>query len=427
MNRLIIIIIVAFGRVLSRLSRLLGQGSGTSIPGLAIELYAPWLVKYLAKGYTEVIMISGTNGKTTTRALINKIYTDNGVSFISNIGGANIYRGIVTALMQNRTNLGNLRSSIAILEVEEATLPKLTKYLYPTKLILTNIFRDQLDAYGEIEHTLAYFKTTLEQTSPQLIINQDDYKLTNYLSEYLNNATGFSIEKPYQPTFESSEKTNLNLQKSFIAKSIKEGFTSSFVTNIQDKSFSITSPLPGVFNIYNILAALAVCEDTFDPSQIIKSIESFKNVFGRGETITVDNSQTTLLLVKNPAGFNEVLKYLVSLDQKKINLAVCINDNIADGKDVSWLWDVPLENYLEKLNLGELNTSGTRGLDMLLRLEYAGANVSLNNNQTIENLIKNITKSTGTTYTLCTYTALLEVRKELGKYTSVSDINSEGN
>lgn len=422
MNQIITSFIVALGKLLSWTSKTFKFGSGTSVPGYLIERYFPSGIKFLASGYEKVIMISGTNGKTTTRALINKVLTDNNIKVVSNFGGANIYRGIATSLLMDKELSGENKSKIAVLEVEEATLPKLTKYMKPDTLVLTNIFRDQLDAYGEIDQTLDYFAQTLSQSNAKLIINWDDKKLCSYLSNYIDNSIGFSLDTPHKPAFEGAQELNTAPSKIYSISDINGSNPIHATINIDDK-YSLKSPLPGEFNLYNIIAALSAVWDITGP-QSIASIERFDNVFGRGEKITVGSTNYHLFLVKNPAGFQEVLKHLGSLKQSNLNVSMSINDNVADGRDVSWLWDVDFEQYMEPLSVSNLHTMGTRGLDMLLRLEYAGENVSINDNSTISEFVST-TKSSGETwYCLSTYTALLELRKELGLLTSIEDINS---
>ncbi len=426
MHRLLLVLIIALGNFLGVVSRTFKLGSGTSAPGYFLEAYFPSLIKLLGKGYEEVIMISGTNGKTTTRALLNKIYQDQNIPIMSNYGGANIFRGIATAFIKNRTWSGDLKSKIAILEVEEATLPKLTKHIPATTLILTNIFRDQLDAYGEIDQTLAYFKTAIKQShEPKLIINQDDYKLCNFLSDYLDYSIGFGINSTQKPKYENSAKPTKKPSKSYIARDITTKENTSFVLDLNSKH-TISSKLPGVFNVYNIMAAISATYDQFG-EDIFESIKNFNNVFGRGESITVGNTTYKLFLVKNPAGFEEILHYLLSQNIPNMNITMAINDNTADGKDVSWLWDVDFESFIEKQEFDQVNTSGSRGLDMLLRLEYAGAQVTEKNYIPAPDIL-NKTKDTGQTqYILCTYTALLEVRKNLSKHTAVQDLNDLSN
>ena len=422
----IVILLVNLGRLLARASKTFGRGSGTSVPGYFVERFWPAAVRYLGEGYEEVIMISGTNGKTTTRALINAVYEAQGVDFVSNVGGANIYRGVVTALLNNRTRTGKLRARTAVLEVEEATLPRLTKYFAPTTLILTNIFRDQLDAYGEINQTLDYFVTTLEQTSPRLILNQDDPKLVNYLAAYVHRAVGFGIEKSHRPIYEATEAIRVSPAEAYVVRDIVPGPQIKASLRTPEDTHAIISPLPGTFNLYNFAAAVAATYERFG-AEVIETLEGFTNVFGRGEVIAIGDTSYHLYLVKNPAGFGEVLKYLISLGHEKLNLNLLINDNIADGRDVSWLWDVPFEEFFEKQELKSLRTAGGRGLDMLLRVEYAGGVVSLEDNYSIPELVTATKDNRSREYILCTYTALLEFRQELGKYTDVKDLGAAGN
>jgi lipid II isoglutaminyl synthase (glutamine-hydrolysing) len=415
--------ILAFG------SRLARKGSGTSISGLLVEKYFPWVIGYFEGKFEEVVYISGTNGKTTVRALAVRIYEENGVGVTSNIGGANIFRGIASSLILNTNWLGVPKNKVAILEVEEATLPRLTSYLKPTKLVLTNIFRDQLDAYGEIDATLGFFSRAIELAGPglEIVANFDDKKLLNSIPEG-SQITAFSVFDENKIGYEATEtNTKLKIKNAFEAQNIESGAgNTKFNVNTKGKQLKITTLLPGNYNISNILAAAAIAYPRFKDG-IVKSIANFLPVFGRGEEVLVGDNKIKLFLVKNPAGFDQVLEY-ISGDAEPKNIAFVINDNIADGKDVSWLWDIGLEKFAQKNKLEKLYTSGTRGLDMLLRLEYTGQKVIAENNyKTISELVEKLVDEDQTTYMLCTYTALLSLRKELARYVKMPKITDSGN
>ena len=420
-------------KILSTLSITLKKGSGTAIPGLFIEKYTPWVTQYYNNKFKEIIFISGTNGKTTTRALLAHIYETNGEKIVTNRGGANIFRGIASSLVLSTDIWGNVSSSTLILEVEEATLPKLTRYIKPDKLILTNIFRDQLDAYGEIDTTLEFFRKGIANCSDdlQIIINGDDQKLLSILKEG-QNTTQFKLEdKARKPEFETTETVNINpLGEKMTASQIQmtDNSETQFVINKDNANFLVTTLLPGDYNIYNILASLCVALPKFD-HRAIESVATFKPVFGRGEVIQVGKANLHLFLVKNPVGFDEVLHFIHQTNaDKPVNICFIINDAIADGKDVSWLWDIKLEDFRVKQKVGKVLTSGERGLDMLLRLEYGGYNVKITDNiNKIESLIEEISTQNADFYLLSTYTALLYTRKEIEKYTNLSSITAVGN
>ena len=421
-------------KVLVFLARITKKGSGTSLPGLLLETKFSSLLPTLAKGFSQIIFISGTNGKTTTRAMLAHIYRENGVKVCTNSGGANLVRGISSSLLSNRNLLGRIKSKVGIFEIEEASLPILTKFIQPNKLILTNVFRDQLDAYGEIDKTLGYFKEALENITVsdfQLFLNADDYKLLSILENTKITAIGFGLklEEALKPKFEALEgpKTK-KLTETVLAKNIQtQNLETAFKIKYEKKDIQIKSKLPGSYNIYNILASFLVSYKEFGQKSLA-SIANFEPVFGRGEKITLKESSATIFLVKNPAGFDQVLSLIASnFADKKINLVVAINDNIADGKDVSWLWDVSLEGFMKTQKLKSLITSGTRGLDMLLRFEYTKLEVSEENYfKNLADVVEILEREPDDYIILATYTAMREFRQLMGQKVVLKDINSEG-
>jgi len=427
---LVALILVILAKFSGFLSRWFHYGSGTALPGYLIERYAKWVLTILTRNISEIIFISGTNGKTTTRAIINHIYTSNGIATISNLGGANIFRGVASAIINNTTWRLQPKHQTLVLEVEEATLPILCDYLCPQTLVLTNVFRDQLDAYGEIDKTLGYFRSAIQKTKPLVIVNADDHKLLECVYDYTGQIYGFSVDSPNKPKFELAKPTSINFTKIFWATNLKtEPERQIFDLSINNnQSYIVHTNLKGIYNVYNILAAIGCTYDKFGES-VIKTLDTLTPVFGRGELISLGATTINLFLVKNPAGFDQVLTFLHQENQNKpINLVILINDQIADGRDVSWLWDIHLEEFLAKQPLKNLKTGGLRGLDMLLRCQQAGASVTpsdfLENSQTVIDFCK---QQTEPVYILCTYTALLEFRKEINRLVKLKDIDSFGN
>lgn len=432
-------------KVLVLISQKLGKGRGTSLPGIGVEKRYPELLKELGRGFEKIILISGTNGKTTTRALLTHIYESMGVAVCSNRGGANLIRGIATSLLLNLNLKLQPKAKVAIFEVEEASLPILCKYLKADTLILTNVFRDQLDAYGEVNKTVGYFRQTLlnlgvklvgdesEPVNLELVYNGEDQKLIELADsfEVKKIAFGLDIEDHKKPKYESKKKTDSVQIGNFLqAKNVEtKNLVTSFDLKIEgNANLKINSQLPGFYNVYNILAAISVAYPIFG-TQIVNPINTFKPAFGRGERIKYQNTEIVLFLIKNPAGFDQVLDLLESnYSQQKLNLAICINDNIADGKDVSWLWDVDIEQFVKRQKLENFYTSGTRGLDMLLRFEYAGKSVTTENNfETNQDLLAKIEEKTGEFVVLCTYTALMDFRKLLESKTELGSFDGVGN
>lgn len=459
MRTALLFVVIYLGQILAFVSRYFKRGSGTTLPGWLIEKQFPWMLRLLVKDFEQIIFISGTNGKTTTRAALCHLLEKSGQKVCSNRGGANLIRGIASSLILNKTTLGRPLSKVGIFEVEEASLPKLTKYIRPDVLVLTNIFRDQLDAYGEISKTQDYFRQTLvnlavkkagkgksktlklpsknnSTASPlKLILNLDDGMLTNLAKEFWVDVVGFKIisKQEDKPNYEAKE-TEIFTVKKYLAKNLQyKDLQTNFDLVVESKQKpvkqKILTLLPGLYNVYNLLAAIATATELGFNQKIETDIATFNPVFGRGETFNIQESKVTLFLVKNPAGFNQVLNLIrQNFTDGKVNLSVCVNDNIADGKDVSWLWDLQLEDFLDQFLPSKLITSGTRGLDMLLRFKLAGLEVSEKNYLSdLDQLVEYLETSPGRHIVLCTYTALLELRSGLASKVQLSDMRSQGN
>jgi lipid II isoglutaminyl synthase (glutamine-hydrolysing) len=465
MKRLGLVLMVWLGHGIAFSSRLAKKGRGTSLPGLLIEKRFIWLLKALTQDLEEIICISGTNGKTTTRAVLVHMYQEQKVGVCTNLGGANLIRGLASSLLLNRDWLGRAIHKTAILEVEEASLPRLACYVSMDRLILTNIFRDQLDAYGEIDKTYQYFTQTLTNlavpthstqlipahpqklktklflpglTKPEnkklkLILNLDDGYLTPLLELYDVDVAGFKLDvrKSKKPKFEKEPLPDLQVSETFVASNISASKTPAQFTiasKINSQEVAVRVNLPGIFNVYNVLAAYTVAQERFG-LYVADSLDSFEPVFGRGEEIRLGETKISLYLVKNPTGFDQVIEYLQEkLGKKETDIAICINDNIADGRDVSWLWDIELEKSLGKMNLQNVWTGGSRGVDILVRLQYAGIQTDPNNYfSDTEELLDKIQNAGGEIPILCTYTAMLELRKILQTKVDLPEISQRGN
>ena len=427
---------VFLARALRFLAKLLRKGSGTSLPGLLIEKYYPQILKPLAQKYSTIILISGTNGKTTTRSILAHLFRSNNQKICTNSGGANIYRGLASSilfdfnLLQNKPN-----SDTLILEVEEATLPRLSQYLKANYLILTNVFRDQLDVYGEIEQTGKYFETAInnltQKSNLNLVFNAEDPQLVNLINRLdisKINLAGFElkVDVSQKPKFEGNLQALIpKYQLATADKIILDNNTSEFDFEYKNQKVHCELNLSGIYNIYNALGAMLVARDVLKLENF-EALKSLTKVFGRGETVKIGSNTLQLFLVKNPAGFEQVLGSFKNRTKDK--LIILINDNIADGRDVSWLWDTNFERYYENLqkSFESFKTGGSRGFDILLRLQMAGFDVKPEDNfQDLSQLQAQIKTSTNAHFTICaTYTALLEIRKLIGTEVSLAAIDS---
>jgi UDP-N-acetylmuramyl tripeptide synthase len=403
------------GRAAGALSRRFHFGGGTSIAGLVAQRLYPDIVGHLSTqlAYGSVL-VTGTNGKTTTSGFIAAILSDAGLRVWRNREGSNLMRGVAGALVIRAQPDGNLRragQAISIFEVDEAVMPQAVQTLPPRVAVFTNLFRDQLDRFGEVDSVSARWQQAvgLLPESATLILNADD-PTTAHLGEFFpGKAVFFGIDdSTLDLTNESlsAERhqvidtrtcphcggeyiysvryySHLGHYSCSKCKRVRPGADVRAVKVVTDgidrlriqietrtQQGEIVIPLAGFYNVYNALAAIAACQAlgiNWEP--IVSGIEQFKPAFGRGERVQVEGRTLRLLLAKNPTGFNEVLRTLFS-DGIPRHVLFVLNDNIADGRDISWIWDVDFERATR--HIATLIVAGTRALDLALRLKYAG-------------------------------------------------------
>lgn len=444
-------------------TRALRAGSGSSLPGLLAEKIDKNILGKLAgKLKYGVIIITGTNGKTTTAKMLSEILADEGFSVLHNPSGSNLTRGIASALIF-ATNLFGTRihSDIAVFEIDEATMPEATSKIRPKFVLVTNLFRDQLDRYGELDKTAAIIGSSLRGFSnTTTILNADDPLVAN-LSKYASGPVKyFGIEDPNISTkstaamdskdclecgheFEYSSRYfgHLGVWKcpncgsarpkpQYVAQNIKlTPETSTFELKLSAEKLNVEMQISGLYNVYNAVAAAAAAEIAGGGGPAIsQALRDFSAAFGRMEQLEIEGRNAMLLLVKNPTGANQAFASVLS-DAKPKNLLFALNDNFADGTDVSWIWDIDFES--ENLSPHTFAASGIRAEDMALRLKYAGIDpkkIALEKNpaKAVSGLAK-LTPKGETCYVFPTYTAMIEIRNafspkeddlsELGKVT----------
>ncbi len=406
---------VTAGRAGGAISRRLGLGGGTSIVGVVAQRVYPGIVEYLADQleYGNVV-ITGTNGKTTTSSFIAAILRDGGLRVWHNREGSNLIRGIASALVIRTHPSGHLRFSgkaIAIFEADEAALPRIVEATAPRVLVFNNLFRDQLDRYGEVDSVIAHWKraVALLPEEATLVLNADDPATAQLGPAFPGKVLYYGIDDTSldllaqknaterHQTIDSRSCPHCGNEYSYDIRfyshmghytcancGIKRPQPDVRVTRVQQDNFDrlriqvvaatqqreITIPLPGLYNIYNALASItAALALSVDWAPIITGIEQSKPVFGRGERVQAEGRTLRLLLAKNPTGFNEVLRTLFS-DGNARHVLFVLNDNTADGRDISWIWDVDFERVVGQTKT--LVVAGTRALDLALRLKYAG-------------------------------------------------------
>jgi len=443
-----LILAIFVGKLTSALIKLKGGGA-TAAPGLYALKIDPDLVKKLSKIYNlESILVSGTNGKTTTSRLISDILNSH-YQVIHNRQGSNLLRGIASTLISGFSN--GRRSDIAIWEIDEATLPEAIEHTNPKTIILLNLFRDQLDRYGEIDSTRKKWQEAISKLpkTTTLILNADDPQMS-YLAKFTKGKViYFGVEEKvinlpqvenvadikyclncgskldYDILYSSHlghytcPKCEIKRPKPTVfANNLKfnPDFTTILTLTMNNELLTINSSLPGFFNVYNILASATLGQLYGVKNPAIKNkIETFQSAFGRYQTLSINGKNVATFLIKNPAGANEVLRLIAQ--RNNLNILAVLNDNIADGRDVSWIWDTNWEILSDRTK--NVSTSGTRAWDMALRLKYAGFKVDKTNvhehiNTSINATINSLSKN-DTLIILPTYTSLLSVQKTLNE------------
>ena len=383
----------------AKLIKALKLGNASSLPGrLALKIYPSLLRDYagtLADGSSSVrLAVSGTNGKTTSVGLLDSIYEvyaskDN---LISNRLGANLYYGVATAFALSMSAAKQKQDFI--LEVDEAALRSVVKDLKPDLIALTNIFRDQLDRFGEIDTTRRFIQEAIDEVKDvNLVINYDDTKIRSLKSSSgskryfykLEIADELKSELNYEVSDKASSLEDLDLENDidemYLIKAFLKKITSSgsvFDLIYSGKSIEVNLNLPGIYNVYNALLAASVFIAYDCPLGLIKEgLEAYQGSFGRAQNKIINGKSSNIFLIKNPKGCSEVLN-LIKLDQNAMNLII-INDDYADGRDVSWLWDADFEllaaTKQDSVDI-DFVCSGNRAYDMALRLKYAGISAS---------------------------------------------------
>lgn len=444
---------VSAARVAGALSRLRGGGA-TSLPGVVGLKIQPRLIEQLRRNLAGSIVVTGTNGKTTTSRFVGEILRAAGKPYVHNQSGSNLLRGIAATLAQDtrqsrNARAGRPRKPWGLFEVDEATMPAACKQLAPDMVVVTNLFRDQLDRYGELQRTADYLREAfaeLPETST-ILLNADD-PLVASLGKGLPQKVAYfgledtsvsksglphaadSITTPtgkllrYEAVFTghlghyvSPDKSLVRPKPTVAAVDIQLDGTSGSDLKIKmgRQRVKLRLGVPGVYNVYNAVAAAAVGHALGVPSaKIGTAISRTAAAFGRAEAAQVNGRTVFIGLIKNPTGANEVI-HTIGLDGTSKDFLVIINDNFADGTDVSWLWDADFEQLLPRAR--NIAVAGTRADDMALRFKYAGRpEEEVTVYHSLEKALgESLAKLPDgeTLYVLPTYTAMLELRREL--------------
>jgi UDP-N-acetylmuramyl tripeptide synthase len=456
---------VAAGKIAGAASRISRRGGGTAIAGLAALLVDPHVVRRLAsQAGVGVIAVTGTNGKTTTSLMLNRIAAAAGVRPLHNRSGSNLIRGIAAMLVEEATLIGAIpdaRRRLAILEVDEATLPEIVREVAPRAIVFTNLFRDQLDRYGEVDTVAKSWERALSDSKQQtangkgddldqlvLVLNADDPAVAHLGRSAPGRVLYYGVDDPavavagdehasdfrtcldcgselahdvtyyghighWRCTACPNHRPEPNVRATRVI--LGEDKTSLAIA-LEGGELRITLPLAGLYNAYNALAAATGAIALGLPRDaIVSSLDGFSAAFGRQERFSVDGRDVQVLLGKNPTGLNQVLRALAARDGRK-RMLFFLNDGIADGRDVSWIWDTDYETVQPQTDW--VLAAGTRAEDLALRLKYAGFGDDVPvEHETAVALRRALdaTPAGGTLYVVPTYTAMLEVRELLAK------------
>ena len=432
---------IAAARAAARLSRLAGTGGGTTLPGKLLWKLDPGAIDRLAARLPlGSALVSATNGKTTTATMAAEILAPR-VRLAHNRSGANLVSGVASTL------LASPGAELGLFEVDEAALPEVARRLRPRALCLGNLFRDQLDRYGELELVAGRWRRIAEELGEvtTLVVNGDDPQVGD-LGRAAARSVAFGVDDPTQaaPALQHAADS-----KYCVACGTSYAYAAAYVGHLGDYrcpscghgrpsldlaaraielgglehvSFDLVSPegrrrirlqVPGLYNVYNALAAAALARELgATPDEIAGGLERFRAAFGRFERIAVGDRKVLVLLVKNPAGANEAIRTLLAADAPRLAV-VALNDAIADGQDVSWIWDVDYEPLLGRLE--QVIASGSRAAELGLRFRYGGmAEAGLEVVPELQTALDrglDLTPPGGELVILPTYTAMLALRR----------------
>lgn len=345
----------SFVKVVFRVIKILHLGSGYTWPGYLVNKTFPNIWDSLDTLFPKgLIFVSGTNGKTTTVKLLAHILAESGFSVTTNASGANLAHGILTSILLSADAKGRISSDFGIFEVDELHLPFLLGKMPPDFLILTNLSRDQLDRYGEIDIILHSWKEAIQKLDKTVLL----------------------IPQPISQGLTSQSSANFTEENSFDLEDIARSYKGKILEYSDSPEFLTFTKLLGKFNALNVNSCVLACRELGIPDAQIKSaLGSFSPAFGRGEKILAFGKEFSVFLAKNPASFNNnllVLLEVLSSDPDSFALLFILNDAIPDGRDVSWIYDIN-SNLLRQVCFGKpVFVAGTRSLDMQIRLSYAG-------------------------------------------------------
>ena len=474
---------LALGHGARAASRLRGSG-GSAFPGLVMEKADPhFMARALAPLPYGVVLVSGTNGKTTTTRMVVELLRGQGLKVFTNPTGSNFTRGVVAALLGAMPLNGRLDADVAVLELDEAHATHFVRTVKPRAALLLNVMRDQLDRFGEIDYTASLLHKVARATTGTVVLNADDPRLAapSFRADLRADVRGFAVSPQLRSVFLSDDELHDSLdgctlgqpkkdaeakadtkaeptteapldsvkepgqgepdaadspanpaaeklaQPLEIVATLEEMMGRHAVIDLAGHRHEVDFAIPGAHNILNATAAMGLVKELLgertDEQALAASAAKVTAAFGRGELLSIDGQEVELGLVKNPAGFRmSLLSAAAVRSQQPPLIMIAINDQYADGRDMSWLWDV---DFTPLKQAGVSIVTGVRATDMALRLSYddvAVGKVEANLSQALAQLVKLSREQHRPIRILSTYTAMLELRSLLASYTDVEEV-----
>ena len=452
------ILAVGACRLVRFLMRVLHRG-GTTLPGRVAMLFDKDILEVVSEG-VKTILVTGTNGKTTTSHMISHVLSEVGIRHIYNHSGANLISGITTEFCCAALPDGKPRYGYAVIECDEGALEQVASMIHPDVILVTNLFRDQLDRYGEVMNTLSAIQRGIRKATEATLCLNADCSLTSYLALSAQNpviyyglgsATGSSVQPEisdarycircgrayrynyhtyahlggfYCPQCGYRRKSPQVLAESIIAADRE---STCFAIRTEDEETEVRLMLPALYNVYNACAAACgyiafadriKTEKNTVPylKQFTKSLAGIQPSFGRMERIDIENRCIRIILVKNPVGCNQVISYLNQLDEA-YELVICLNDRTADGHDISWIWDADYESFAGDSDLARIYVMGDRAEDMMLRLKYADLDCSMIVHVSgYRELLSELQKGSLPVFAMPNYTAMGSFRENMKRF-----------
>ena len=447
---------LALGHGARAASRLRGSG-GSAFPGLVMEKADPhFMARALAPLPYGVVLVSGTNGKTTTTRMVVELLRGQGLKVFTNPTGSNFTRGVVAALLGAMPLNGRLDADVAVLELDEAHATHFVRTVKPRAALLLNVMRDQLDRFGEIDYTASLLHKVARATTGTVVLNADDPRLAapSFRADLRADVRGFAVSPQLRSVFLSDDELHDSLDGCTLGQPKKDAEAKAdtetkpaekpakpleIVATLEEMSgrhavidlaghrHEVDFAIPGAHNILNATAAMGLVKELLgertNEAALAASAAKVTAAFGRGELLSIDGQEVELGLVKNPAGFRmSLLSAAAVRSQQPPLIMIAINDQYADGRDMSWLWDV---DFTPLKQAGVSIVTGVRATDMALRLSYddvAVGKVEANLSQALAQLVKLSREQHRPIRILSTYTAMLELRSLLASYTDVEEV-----